>query len=113
MATIKILKADGSQGGSLELADAVFGVEPNLHCVRAAVSQYLANQRAGTHSTKTRAFVSGGGRKPWKQKGTGRARQGSTRSPQWRHGAIVFGPKPRSFAVSLNKKERRGAFIAA
>lgn len=112
MATLTIHKADGSEAGSLELNDGVFGIEPNSHCVRAAVHQYMANQRAGTHSTKTRAFVSGGGRKPWKQKGTGRARQGSIRSPQWRHGAIIFGPQPRDYSFNINQKVRRKAFCS-
>ena len=110
MATLTIRKADGSQAGSLEVKDDVFGVDPNPHCVQAAVSQYLANQRAGTHCTKTRAYVSGGGRKPWKQKGTGRARQGSTRAVQWRGGAISFGPLPRDYTMRLNKKVKAQAF---
>jgi large subunit ribosomal protein L4 len=112
MATMNIRKTDGSQGGSLELADAVFGVEPNPHCVRAVVNQFMVNQRAGTHSTKTRAFVSGGGRKPWRQKGTGRARQGSTRAPQWRGGAIIFGPHPRDYSIAVNQKVRQKAFCS-
>lgn len=110
MATLTIKKADGSQAGNLELSDAVFGVEPNAHVVRQAVHAYLCNQRAGTHKTKTRAEVSGGGKKPWKQKGTGRARQGSNRSPQWRHGAIIFGPRPRDYSQAVNKKVRAAAF---
>lgn len=109
MATLTIRKSDGSQAGSLDLNDSVFGIEPNVNCVRAAVAQYMANQRAGTHSTKTRAFVSGGGRKPWKQKGTGRARQGSTRAPQWRHGAIIFGPQPRDYSYNINAKVKQNA----
>lgn len=113
MATIKVKTADGGDAGSLELNDAVFGVEPNLRCVRAAVNQYRANQRAGTHSTKTRAFVSGGGRKPWRQKGTGRARQGSIRAVQWRHGAISFGPLPRDYAYRLNRKVKNKAICSA
>src|SRR6185295_16143387 len=101
MATLTIKKPDGSKGGSLDLNDGVFGIEPNVHVVRAVVAQYLCNQRAGTHKTKTRAEVSGGGKKPWKQKGTGRARQGSIRSPQWRHGAIIFGPRPRDYSQDI------------
>lgn len=110
MATVTIHKTDGSQAGSLDLNDGVFGVEPNVHCVRAAVAQYMANQRAGTHATKMRGDVSGGGKKPWKQKGTGRARQGSTRSPQWRHGAIIFGPQPRDYSYNINHKVKAQAF---
>lgn len=110
MAMLTIHKADGADAGTIELNDSVFGVEPNVHCVRATVAQYMANQRSGTHSVKTRAFVSGGGRKPWKQKGTGRARQGSTRAPQWRHGAIIFGPQPRNYAYNVNQKVRQSAF---
>lgn len=110
MATLIIHKTDGSEAGSLELSDRVFGIEPNTSCVRAAVAQFMANQRAGTHATKTRAYVSGGGRKPWKQKGTGRARQGSIRSPQWRHGAIIFGPQPRDYSFRLNHKIKQNAY---
>jgi large subunit ribosomal protein L4 len=110
MATVTILKSDGSQAGSLDLNDSVFGIEPNANCVRAAVAQYMANQRAGTHATKMRGAVSGGGRKPWKQKGTGRARQGSIRSPQWRHGAIIFGPQPRDYSYNINHKVKQQAF---
>lgn len=112
MATLTIRKNDGSQGATLELADAVFGIEPNAHCVRAAVTQFMANQRAGTHSTKTRAFVSGGGRKPWRQKGTGRARQGSIRAAQWRGGAIIFGPHPRDYSFRLNQKVKQKALCS-
>lgn len=110
MATLTIRKADGSPAGSLELSDGVFGIEPNPMVVRATVAQFQANQRAGTHNTKLRGEVSGGGRKPWKQKGTGRARQGSTRSPQWRHGAIIFGPRPRDYSYNINHKVRQAAF---
>jgi large subunit ribosomal protein L4 len=110
MATVTIRKPDGTQAGSLDLADAVFAVEPSLHSVRQTVAQYLAGQRAGTHSTRTRAFVSGGGKKPWRQKGTGRARQGSIRAVQWRHGAIAFGPLPRDYAFRVNRKVRAQAF---
>lgn len=110
MATVTIHKADGTQAGSLDLSDSVFGIEPNVNCVRAAVAQYMANQRAGTHATKMRGAVSGGGRKPWKQKGTGRARQGSIRAPQWRHGAIIFGPQPRDYSYAINIKVKQQAY---
>ncbi|MCE5228294.1 50S ribosomal protein L4 [bacterium] len=102
-------KTDGGQA-PLELSDAVFGAEANAHCVRAAVAQYMANQRQGTHATKMRGAVSGGGKKPFKQKGTGRARQGSTRAPQYRHGAIIFGPQPRDYSYRINKKVRQQAY---
>ena len=111
-----MLKVIGAEGKVLreEATPKIFSGElVGSHTVYRAVFREMANRRAGTASTLRRDEVSGGGRKPWKQKGTGRARQGSTRSPQWRHGGVVFGPKPRSFAVSLNKKERRAAFIAA
>jgi large subunit ribosomal protein L4 len=110
MANLTIHKADGSQAGTLDLNDSVFSVEPNVNCVRAAVAQYMANQRAGTHATKMRGAVSGGGRKPWKQKGTGRARQGSIRAPQWRHGAIIFGPQPRDYSYNINTKVKQNAY---
>ncbi len=110
MVSMTVRKADGSEGQALELSDAVFAAEPNVHCVRAAVAQFLANQRQGTHSTKMRGDVRGGGRKPWKQKGTGRARQGSTRSPQWRGGAIIFGPHPRDYSYRINRKVRQSAY---
>ena len=103
----------GEQVGEIELADSVFGAEPNKTAVHTAVVHYLAGQRQGTQSTKTRTEVSGGGRKPWRQKGTGHARQGSTRAPQWRHGGIALGPKPRDYAFSLNKKVRRLAVRSA
>jgi large subunit ribosomal protein L4 len=112
MPTLTIRKSDGSNGGSLKVGDTVFGAEPNAYCVRAAVAQYLNAQRAGTHQTKTRAFVSGGGRKPYRQKGTGRARQGSIRATQWRGGATVFGPHPRDYTQSLNKKVKRQALCS-
>ncbi|MEN6626863.1 MAG: 50S ribosomal protein L4 [Candidatus Sumerlaeia bacterium] len=102
-------KANGGEA-ALELSDAVFATEANAHCVRAAVAQYLANQRAGTHATKMRGDVSGGGKKPFKQKGTGRARQGSSRAPQYRHGAIIFGPQPRDYSYRINKKVRQQAY---
>jgi len=97
----------GQAAGSIELDDAIFGIEINKHAVHMAVVQYLANQRQGTKSTKTRAEVRGGGAKPWRQKGTGRARQGSTNSPQWTGGGVVFAPKPRDFSFKLNKKMKR------
>jgi large subunit ribosomal protein L4 len=103
----------GEQVGEIELADSVFGVEPNKFVLHAAVVNYLANQRQGTQSTLTRAEVKGGGRKPWKQKGTGHARQGSIRSPQWRHGGVALGPKPRDYSYSLNKKVKRLAIKSA
>lgn len=107
MAKITIHDAQGADAGTLEVSDSIFGVEPNKHAVRQALIAYEANQRQGTHSTKTRAFVRGGGRKPWKQKGTGRARQGSIRAPQWRGGAIIFGPQPRDYRQKVNRKVRR------
>lgn len=103
----------GTVVGEIELSEAVFGIEPNKEAMHAVVKNYLANQRQGTQSTLTRAEVRGGGRKPWKQKGTGRARQGSIRSPQWRHGGIALGPKPRDYSFSLNKKVRRLAIKSA
>jgi large subunit ribosomal protein L4 len=113
MTTLKIRDAKGAEAGSLDVSDAIFSVEPNKDAVRQTLLGYLANQRQGTHSTKTRAHVSGGGRKPWKQKGTGRARQGSIRSPQWRGGAIIFGPTPRDYRQKINKKVRRLALASA
>ena len=103
----------GKQIGEIELSEAIFGVEPNEAVVHEAVKNHLANCRQGTQSALTRAEVSGGGRKPWRQKGTGRARQGSTRAPQWTHGGIVFAPKPRSYRYTLNKKVRRLALKSA
>ena len=103
----------GKQVGEIELSAAVFGVEPNAAVVHDVVKNHLANKRQGTQSALTRAEVSGGGRKPWRQKGTGRARQGSTRAPQWTHGGIVFAPKPRSYAYTLNKKVKRLALKSA
>lgn len=113
MAELKIKNSTGKDAGTLALSDAVFGVEPNLHCIRAALDGYRANQRLGTHATKTRGFVSGGGKKPWKQKGTGRARQGSTRAVQWRGGAISFGPSPRDYTVRVNQKVKANAIRSA
>ena len=103
----------GKQIGEIELSEAIFGVEPNQAVVHEAVKNHLANCRQGTQSSLTRAEVSGGGKKPWRQKGTGHARQGSTRAPQWTHGGIVFAPKPRSYRTSLNKKARRLALKSA
>lgn len=107
MPKIAIVDKTGKQINEIELAESVFGIEPNEYAVHAAVVNYLANQRQGTQSTLTRGEVRGGGKKPWRQKGTGRARQGSTRAPQWRHGGIALGPKPRSYRYTLNKKLRR------
>jgi large subunit ribosomal protein L4 len=113
MATMTIINVKGDNAGSIEVSDAVFNVEPNVHCVRQALLAYEANQRQGTHSTKTRGMVSGGGRKPWRQKGTGRARQGSIRAPQWRGGAIIFGPQPRDYTQKVNKRVKRAALASA
>mgnify|MGYP000134729346 FL=1 len=107
MSTIKVVSMTGAEVGSVELNDAIFGIEPNMSVVHEVVKNHLANCRQGTQSALTRAEVSGGGRKPWKQKGTGRARQGSTRAPQWTHGGIVFAPKPRDYSYTLNKKAKR------
>jgi large subunit ribosomal protein L4 len=113
MANVKVYNMSGQPVSDLELNDAVFGIEPNETVMHAAVVNYLANQRQGTQSTLTRTEVSGGGKKPWRQKGTGHARQGSTRSPQWRHGGVALGPKPRSYSYSLNKKVKRLALLSA
>lgn len=113
MATLSVIDVKGNQTGSLEVRDEIFARDPNVHCVRQALLAYEANQRQGTHSTKTRGMVSGGGRKPWRQKGTGRARQGSIRAPQWRGGAIIFGPQPRDYNQKINKKVKRAALISA
>ncbi|NDO46082.1 50S ribosomal protein L4 [Clostridium sp. MD294] len=107
MANVAVVNMNGENVGSIELNDAIFGIEANEHVMHLAVVQYLANQRQGTQSAKTRAEVRGGGRKPWRQKGTGRARQGSTRSPQWTGGGVVFAPKPRNYSFKLNKKVKR------
>lgn len=107
MSTIKVVDMAGNETGSVELSDGIFGIEPNMNVVHEVVKNHLANCRQGTQSALTRAEVSGGGRKPWRQKGTGRARQGSTRAPQWTHGGIVFAPKPRSYSYVLNKKVKR------
>ena len=113
MAQVQVYNQEGRKTSKLELADSVFGIEPNKNAMHLAVVSYLAAQRQGTQSTLTRSEVSGGGAKPWRQKGTGRARQGSTRSPQWAHGGIALGPKPREYKVSLNKKVRRLAMKSA
>jgi large subunit ribosomal protein L4 len=113
MANVSVYNMEGKEVGSIELNDAVFGVEVNEHLVHMAVLQQLANKRQGTQKAKTRSEVSGGGRKPWRQKGTGHARQGSTRSPQWKGGGIVFAPTPRDYSFKLNKKEKRAALKSA
>ena len=113
MPTISVYDMTGKQTGTMELSADIFGIEPNVAVMHSAVINYLANQRQGTQSTKTRSEVSGGGRKPWRQKGTGHARQGSTRSPQWTHGGIALGPKPRSYRFALPKKVRRLALKSA
>jgi large subunit ribosomal protein L4 len=113
MANVAVLNMTGAQVGTIELNDAIFGIEVNEHVLHLAVVQYLANQRQGTQSTKTRAEVRGGGRKPYRQKGTGRARQGSTRAPQWMGGGIALGPKPRDYRYTINKKLRKLAFKSA
>ena len=113
MPNIKVLDMAGKEVGEMTLSDTVFGAEVKSSVLHAAVRAYLMNQRQGTQSTLTRSEVSGGGKKPWKQKGSGRARQGSTRSPQWTHGGIALGPKPRSYRVTLNKKVKRAALFGA
>ena len=113
MAKLSVYNIEGNQVGEIELNDAVFGVEVNENLMHKAVLSQLANNRQGTQKAKTRSEVSGGGRKPWRQKGTGHARQGSTRSPQWTGGGVVFAPKPRDYSIKLNKKERRLAIKSA
>lgn len=113
MAEVAVLNMQGKEVGRQELSDAVFGIEPNVPVMNDMVKNYLSNQRQGTQSALTRSEVSGGGRKPWRQKGTGRARQGSTRAPQWTHGGVVFAPKPRCYRYTLNKKVRRLAMKSA
>ena len=113
MAKVSVYNMEGKEVGTIELNDAVFGVEVNEHLVHMAVVQQLANNRQGTQKAKTRSEVSGGGRKPWRQKGTGHARQGSTRSPQWTGGGVVFAPVPRDYSFKLNKKEKRAALKSA
>ena len=113
MANVSLYNMEGKEVGTIELSDAIFGVEVNQHLVHMAVVQQLANNRQGTQKAKTRSEVSGGGRKPWRQKGTGRARQGSTRSPQWTGGGVVFAPKPRDYSMKMNKKEKQIAIKSA
>ena len=113
MSAIKVLNMAGAEVGTVELSDSIFGIEPNTAVVHEVVKNHLANCRQGTQSALTRAEVSGGGKKPWRQKGTGHARQGSTRAPQWTHGGIVFAPKPRSYSYVLNKKVKRLAMKSA
>ena len=113
MPQVQVVNMAGEKVSDIELNDAVFGIKPNKAAMHLAVVQYLANRRRGTQSTLTRAEVSGGGKKPWRQKGTGRARQGSTRAPQWYHGGIAFGPKPRDYGFSLNRKVKKLAMLSA
>ena len=113
MPNVAIYNISGAKVGEMELSENIFGQELNVPAMHAYVKAYLANQRQGTQSVKTRAEVSGGGIKPWRQKGTGRARQGSTRSPQWRHGGVVFAPKPRDYSIRVNKKVKRVAMKSA
>ena len=113
MANVKVYNMSGAEVGTIDLSDDIFGIEASESVMHLAVVQYLANQRQGTQSAKTRAEVRGGGRKPWRQKGTGRARQGSTRSPQWTGGGVVFAPKPRDYSFKLNKKVKRLALKSA
>ena len=113
MANVTVYNMEGNEVGTMELNDAVFGVEINEHLVHLAVVRQLANNRQGTQKAKTRSEVRGGGRKPWRQKGTGHARQGSTRAPQWTHGGVVFAPVPRDYSFKLNKKEKRAALKSA
>ena len=113
MPTLAVLDMSGKEVDKVDLSDNVFGIKPNAVVMHQMVVNYLANKRQGTQSALTRSEVSGGGRKPWRQKGTGHARQGSTRAPQWRHGGVVFAPKPRSYSFSVNKKVRRLAMKSA
>ena len=113
MPNVKVVNMAGQEVGEIALSEAVFGIEVNATALHTAVRAYLMNQRQGTQSTLTRTEVSGGGRKPWRQKGTGHARQGSTRSPQWTHGGVVFAPTPRDYSFKLNKKEKRAALKSA
>ena len=113
MPSLSVVDMEGKNVGTVELAESVFGIEPNAHVMHMMVVNYLAAQRQGTQSALTRSEVSGGGKKPWRQKGTGRARQGSTRAPQWTHGGVVFAPKPRSYRFTVNKKVRRLAMKSA
>ena len=113
MPNVAVLDMQGKKVGTIDLADAIFGIEPNTSVMHQMVVSYLASQRQGTQSALTRSEVSGGGKKPWRQKGTGRARQGSTRAPQWTHGGVVFAPKPRNYRFSVNKKVKRLALKSA
>ena len=113
MPTVSVFDISGKKVSDIELADGIFAIEPNMYAMHLVVVNNLANQRQGTQSTRTRSEVSGGGKKPWRQKGTGRARQGSTRAPQWYHGGIAHGPKPRTYGGDINKKVRRLAMMAA
>ena len=113
MPNCSVFDSKGAKVSDIELAESVFGIEPNTSAMHLCVVNYLANQRQGTQSTKTRSEVSGGGKKPWRQKGTGRARQGSTRAPQWTHGGVALGPKPREYGFSINKKVKRLAMKSA
>lgn len=113
MSKLSVLDMSGNQVGEIELNDNIFGIEPNIYVMHEAVTNYLANRRQGTQSALTRSEVSGGGKKPWRQKGTGRARQGSIRAPQWRHGGVVFAPKPRDYGYKLNKKVKKLAIKSA
>ena len=113
MANVAVYNIEGKEVGTIDLNDAIFGVEVNEHLVHMAVVQQLANKRQGTQKAKTRSEVSGGGKKPWRQKGTGHARQGSTRAPQWKGGGVVFAPTPRDYTIRLNKKEKRAALKSA
>lgn len=113
MSSLAVLDMAGKKVSDIELNDSVFGIEPNMSAMHLLVVSYLANKRQGTQSTRTRSEVSGGGKKPWRQKGTGRARQGSTRAPQWYHGGIALGPKPRTYGINVNKKVRRLAMKSA
>lgn len=113
MPSVSVFDRNGKKVSDLELAEEIFAIKPNVSAMHLCVVSYLANQRQGTQSTRTRAEVSGGGKKPWKQKGSGRARQGSTRSPQWTHGGVSHGPKPREYGITINKKVRRLAMKSA
>ena len=113
MPKVSVFDVSGKKVSDIELADSIFAIEPNMYAMHLVVVNYLANQRQGTQSTRTRSEVSGGGKKPWRQKGTGHARQGSTRAPQWRHGGIALGPKPRSYRFTLNKKVKKLAMLSA
>ena len=112
MPMVKVFDMAGKNVGEINLSDAIFGIEPNKYAMHSALVNFLANQRQGTQSTLTRTEVRGGGRKPWKQKGTGHARQGSIRAPQWRHGGIALGPKPRDYSYSLNKKVKPSCSVS-